>query len=93
MLTTQVTAASRTDSHSAGTNPGEVNTVPKAFRPANRSAAYSGSRKYTPAMTRITHRHTGACPAPPRPGRGRSRGRGALCGYRSHFDALRWNST
>ena len=45
MVISQVTAASRTDSHSDGRNPGVVNTSPNPFRPANRSAAYSGSRK------------------------------------------------
>jgi hypothetical protein len=45
MVMAQVTTASLTDSHSADPNPGWVTTAPKALRPANRIAAYSGSRK------------------------------------------------
>ena len=45
MVMAQVTTASFTDSHSAEPKPGWVNTAPNAENPANRIAAYSGSRK------------------------------------------------
>ena len=62
----------------------------KALIPANRSAAYRGIRKYSPAINRITQRQTGKL-------RLRLAGRAAgagVCGgldarYRSHFAALR----
>ena len=45
METIQVTAASLIDSHSAEPNPGVVKTSLKPDRPANRSAAYSGTHE------------------------------------------------
>src|SRR5215468_1768271 len=68
-----VRTASRTDRASDEVNPGWLITEPKALIPANRSAAHSGSRKYTAATMRTVQRQMvlarGATPRnPPRLG-------------------------
>ena len=53
-----VMTASRTDRASDEVKPDSPMTEPKAVTPANRSAAHSGSRKYTAVTSRTTQRHT-----------------------------------
>ena len=64
--------------------PGSLMTEPKALIPANRSAANSGIRKYTPATRRITQRQTG---------QDLRLSGSSRAGYRSHLAALRCNTT
>src|SRR6516225_10465368 len=61
IVTSVVMTASRTDRASDEVNPGSLITEPKALIPANRSAAHSGSRKYTAATMRIVQRQAVLC--------------------------------
>ncbi len=65
-VSTVVITASRTDSMNASVNPLWLQPpAVNALKPANFSAAYSGMKKYSPAIIRMTQRQTGK-PAPPR---------------------------
>ncbi len=58
-VSTVVITASLTESTNASVNPLWCIDLGNALNPANFSAAYSGTRKYSPARIRITQRQAG----------------------------------